>query len=100
MKNVKRRIAENSLKTKGFQEDRSGKHIYFHHIYQGKRTGISTHISHTPSIKDISGDLLLLMERQLKLDSLQDTLDLLECTMDGDDYNHILATKSIVQLEI
>ncbi len=94
--NVDYRIAKKSLKGKGFQENKSGHHIYYHHIYQGKITGVSTHISHTPKHKDISDDLLLLMKRELKLDSIKDTVNLLDCTMDSDNYNCILANKNFI----
>ena len=93
---VDRRKAETSLKTKGFQENRSGDHIYFHHWYKGRLTGVYTKLSHSSKIKVISGDLLLFMKKQLRLDEMREAVNLLDCTMDGDDYNRILADKSII----
>ena len=74
---VERRIAKRSLTQKGFQENKSGHHIYYHHIYQGKITGVSTHISHTKKQRDIDDNLLLLMKRELKLDTTPKDIEVL-----------------------
>ena len=93
--NIDRNLAERSLKKKGFIENRSGNHIWYHHIYNGLQTGVSTKISHSPKIKVISNNLLLNMKRQLRLDKMQDALNLLDCTMNSDEYNRILSLKKI-----
>ena len=98
MKKVDRNAAVKSFKNKGFQENRSGHHIFFHHGYKGKATGVNTKIPHTPKIKDISGKLLFLMKKQLRLENLADTIAFLDCTIDGYQYNVILSKKGIFDL--
>jgi len=97
---IKPQKAASSLKQKGFMEEKKQKgrkgqkdHIYYHHEFHGKVTGISTKISHSSG--DISGDLLTKMKKQLNLDSNQDAYDFLACPMDMQRYNEILIQKHV-----
>ncbi len=69
--------------------------LFFHHEYNGKKTGISTYFSHSARQKDISGDLLTFLRKQLSLDKSFDVVELLECPMRAEDYNTILITKGV-----
>jgi len=95
---VERRLAERSLKKKGFVKEK-GKdhHIYYYHEYDGKRTGAYTFFSHTAKIKTIGSDLLKKMSRELYLDSIEETASLLACPMDGETYRRLLSDKGLLE---
>ncbi|MBM3300296.1 MAG: type II toxin-antitoxin system HicA family toxin [Deltaproteobacteria bacterium] len=84
------RQAEKSLQNKGFQRDASHDHVYFFHRFKGKETGIKNYVSHSAKYTDIGPDNLKSMMRQLRLQTLQQVRDLLECPMTEDDYNGFL----------
>lgn len=92
---VDRRDIESSLPQKGFRRESSGDHIYFYHEHNGRETGVSTRLSHSRKMRDISGDLLRSICRQLRLDRTQEVVDLLKCPMDGESYNEILIKKGV-----
>lgn len=92
---VDRSKAISSLQQKGFRRKKARHHIYFHHEFEGKETGPYTCVSHSKQKKDISGYLLLSMRRQLRLDSISQAVDLLECPMDGETYNSIIREKGV-----
>lgn len=93
---VDRSDIEKQLPKKGFQKEKSGHHIYFHHMHKGKPTGAYTYISHSPKFRDISGDILASMKKQLELDTTKQVADLCKCPISGDDYNNILRQKDII----
>ena len=80
---------------KGFRKKDSTHHIYFHHEFNGKETGPYTYVSHSKQKKDISEKLLLSMKKQLRLDSISQTVELLKCPMSEETYNSILRDKGI-----
>lgn len=84
-----------NLPKKGFRKDNSRSHIYFYHEAGGKETGPYTYVSHSKKDKEISGGLLKCMRKQLGLDTIRQTIDLIECPMDGDGFNSILKDKGI-----
>ena len=86
---------EKNLPKKGFRKDKSGHHIYFYHEYEGRETGSYTFISHSAKQKDMSGDLLLNMRKQLRLDTAREAVDLMKCPMDGEGFNRILVEKEV-----
>ncbi len=91
---IDRKTIESSLKKKGFVEV-GGDHKYFYHEVDGKRTGPYTFTSRGSSYK-IYGDVLLKrMRLQLRLDSMMQVRRLLECPMDGEEYNAILRQKGV-----
>jgi predicted RNA binding protein YcfA (HicA-like mRNA interferase family) len=83
-----------TLPTKGFRKVNAD-HIYFFHEHEGKETGIKTFVSH--SDKEISGDLITSMRRQLKLDKTSDVVALVECPMEGEDYLNVLRAKGLIR---
>jgi hypothetical protein len=86
---VPRDTAQRSLGQKGFRVDPSKDHIFFFHVVDGKETGIKTKISHTKSFKEITGDILGMITKQLKLDTSQQTFEFLDCKMSATQYNEI-----------
>ena len=92
---VDRTKAERSLSKKGFCKNKSGNHIFYHHEYNGQKTGVVTKVSHTKKLKDISGDLLLCMRKQLCLDTNMQVADLLNCSMGKGEFNTIMRRKGI-----
>ena len=93
---IKKRIIEKSLCKKGFTKDEASHHRYFHHGIDGQITGISTHTSHGSYNIDIGDNILNMMKKQLMLQTLKQTRDLLECLMSGDDYNNFLREQGII----
>jgi len=92
---VSRADIKKNLPKKGFKKKKFGHHIYFHHEYNGVETGIKTYISHSAKQRDIAGDLLSSMRKQLRLDSMRETVALIRCPMDKKEYEKILIDRSI-----
>jgi len=92
---VSRADIKKNLLQKGFKKKKFGHHIYFHHEYNRVETGIKTYISHSAKQKDVSGDLLSSMRKQLRLDSMKETVALIKCPMDKKEYEKILIDRSI-----
>jgi len=90
---IDRRIIESSLLEKGFVEEDSS-HKYFHHEYNGKRTGISTYTSHGSSYKTYGDNLINMIKKQLKLDTNNQIRDFLQCPMKSEEYIRILTEKN------
>jgi hypothetical protein len=87
---------EASLLKKGFVRKDGGDHRYFHHQVNGKNTGVYTKTSHGSKYKTLDNSLLAMMKRQLKLDSLNEFRDLVNCPMSGSDYIEKLRVKRII----
>ena len=92
---VARTDVKKNLPKKGFRKDKSKGHIYFYHEYRGKETGVSTYVSHSSSFKDISGDILKCMRKQLRLDTNREVVELVNCPMSKEDYNTRMRQKGI-----
>lgn len=90
---VDRRVIESGLRAKGFVENRSRDHRYFHHQYQGKSTGVWTYTSHGSKYKSCGVELLNRMTKELKLERTKDAVDLFKCPLSMDGYNEILKRK-------
>lgn len=92
---IERRKIAASLLGKGFEEKESSHHKYYHHKTEGRLTGSYTYVSRGTGYKTYSDNLLNGMKKTLKLDTLKQVKRLLECPMDGDEYNSILREKCI-----
>lgn len=92
---IDKRVIESSLLTKGFVEE-DNHHRYFHHEYQGRRTGIYTYTSHGSDPKSYGSPLLKMMKKQLKLDTIKQVVNLFKCPMTEEDYNQILKDKGLI----
>lgn len=90
---ISRRVAEASLLRKGFRRDNRD-HRLFTYWLGGQKTSIFTFTSH--GAREISDDLLLLVKRKLKLDTLQQVRDLLKCPMDESSYAAVLRAKGVL----
>ena len=93
---VDKRKIESSLSKKGFIKDETH-HTYFYHEYNGKKTGIYTYTSHGSKSKVCGNPLLSMMKKQLKLDTINQVVDLFECPMSEEEYNQILEEKNILK---
>ena len=96
---VNRSNIEKNLPKKGFRKDKSSHHVYFYHEYKGRETGAYTYLSHSTKLTDITGDLLLSMRKQLKLDNNKDVVNLCNCPMEEEEYNKVLIDKNIFEIE-
>ena len=92
---IDRNEIESSLIAKGFVRDDTH-HRYFYHEVKGKRTGLHTYTSHGSDYKTYGDNLLKLMKKQLRLDTLSQVADLFKCPMTGDDYNEIIKRKGLI----
>lgn len=93
---VERRIIESNLPSKGFIQENTAHHRYFYHEYQGRRTGAYTYTSYGSKIKTYRENLLHMMKKQLRLDTVRQVIDLFKCPITGDDYNKILIDKGMI----
>ena len=82
------RRAKRSLQQKGFREEKDDRDHDFFSLYddQGQRTGIFTFFSRGSKAREIGPSLLNHIKRQLKLESLREAANLLECPMRRDEY--------------
>lgn len=96
---ISRKDLEANLPKKGFAKDEQGHHVYFIHLYGGKKTGIYTKISHTKKIREISNDLLTAVRKQLRLDRNDQVRDLAECPMTEAEYVSLLRQKGLLPPE-
>ena len=94
MPREKRQI-ESSLVAKGFEQREGDHHFYAYWSKAGKKTAVFTKTSHTPKMKSIPDELLSLMARQCKL-TKQQFLELVDCPMNRDSYELILAAKELL----
>ncbi len=90
---IERRIIESGLLSKGFVRGEETHHNYFHHIYQGKITGVYTYTSHRTKTYDAY--LLNMIKKQLRLDRTKQVVDLCKCPITEDAYNQILINKGL-----
>jgi hypothetical protein len=80
---IKARLAAQVLQQKGFKEEPGRDHVYYFFLRQGKKTIISTKISHGE--KDLTDDLCKFMARQTKL-TLTQFRSLIDCAMTSEMY--------------
>lgn len=86
-----------NLCSKGFEQGRSGRHIpYNYRTRSGKKTSITTHISHTPKHKNLDDRLISSMAQQCGL-SRTDFIRFAECTMDQLEYEMIVKGKGLIK---
>ncbi len=93
---VQKRDIVRNLPKKGFEKDRSGDHIRFRHKFEGKYTGPNTKVSHSPKVKEIDGDLLTQMRKQLRLETTAQLINLVDCPMTGDNYVEFLQQRGLI----
>ena len=90
MNPIPRRKLERALSQKGFQCEEGHNHRKWFFYYQGRRTQIFTIISRGRGYKDYGNELLNKVKIQLRLDSIKQLIDLVNCPMTETDYmNHL-----------
>ena len=86
---MKARDVAKALQRKGFEEARERDHIYYFFRHDGKRTGISTKISHNE--KDLTDNLCKFMATQTKL-TLAQFRKLIDCPLTQQEYvKHLIS---------
>jgi len=95
---LERQDIEENLPDKGFEVNRSGHHIYFHHTLNGKKTGPYTYVSHGSKYRtiDSKGGIITSMKKQLKLSTNSQVADLVNCPMDGQEYVRVLQENKVI----
>lgn len=73
-----------ALKKKGFEANPSKDHVVLIYLHDGKRTGVSTKVSHG-SDKDVREPLIAKMAKQCRLTKAE-FLDLVDCDLEEPDY--------------
>lgn len=82
----KQRDIATGLKSKGFNEDSSGHHIYYILLdADGRKSTIKTKMSHQSGGAEISDNLIGKMARQVKL-STREFLNLVDCPLSREEY--------------
>lgn len=92
---IPKRLIEKSLRKKGFVQDNND-HRYFYHEFNGKRTGAYAYTSHGSKIKEYDNRLIDILKKELRLNTLKETKDLLKCPMDKTKYESILKDRGIL----
>jgi hypothetical protein len=96
---VDTKSAEKSLPKRGFRQDKGRDHVYYHFEFDGKETDAYTYVSHGSSYKEIGPDNLKSMRKQLKLETVKQTIDLLQCPMSERDYIECLVKAGILDAD-
>ncbi|MBQ6472592.1 MAG: type II toxin-antitoxin system HicA family toxin [Victivallales bacterium] len=89
MQTRSKRKIEKALCKKGFIEQQGDHNFFIYYTLDGRKTGIFTKTSHTPHMKDISGELLNKMASQCKL-SKDEFCRLVDCPLSRASYEAIL----------
>jgi len=92
---IARKQIETSLRKKGFVQE-GGDHRYFYHEVDGRRTGAYAFTSRGTGHRVYDENLLVAMKRELRLNTLNQVKRLLECPMNGDEYNDVLRQKGVL----
>ena len=92
---LERKLIESSLLKKGFVKVEN-KHSYFHHEYNGQRTGAFTYLSHGSGYKDYGIKLIKRMKPQLRLNSNKDVIELCSCPMSSEKYIETLKSNNVI----
>jgi hypothetical protein len=94
---IARRKLERALARKGFRkEEASRDHCFWWFYYQGKKTHIFTKISRGSGYKDYGDELLNKVKLQLRLDTVGQLRDFVDCPMTEQDYITYLKGKGII----
>ncbi|MCP4702525.1 MAG: hypothetical protein GY862_37555 [Gammaproteobacteria bacterium] len=76
---------EKGLLHKGFRKKEGDHHYFTYYNLKGKKTVVHTKTSHTPKMRDIPDNLLVLMAKQCRLNKA-DFLNLVDCPLTIDEY--------------
>ncbi|MEL7244323.1 MAG: hypothetical protein AAGM40_18610 [Cyanobacteria bacterium J06573_2] len=87
---------ESALLSKGFYKSDKHHHYFVYHTIEGHKTSLKTKTSHTKKMKDIPDNLISQMAKQCHL-SKDEFLNLVDCPLTQEKYEHILQTKDILE---
>lgn len=93
---MERAHVASALLKKGFVEDETRDHRYFHHQINGQRTGVRTKLSRGSQYKRLGPQLLAKIKKQPKLESSREFRDLVNCPMSKERYIEVLKSKEIL----
>lgn len=98
MPNIPRRIIEKSLSQKGFVRKKKKKdHRWYIFHYGGKSfPNICAQISHGSGYKDYGPELIGKMKKLLRLNSITEVCNLLECPMTQESYEQKLRDNGLI----
>ena len=85
---------ESALARKGFVLNAQGDHRYLTLVVEGRRTTVRTRLSH--GRKDYGDDLLSAVQSQLRLAQKRELLELIDCSLTGEDYVGLLRQQGIL----
>ena len=98
MAGVNKSTVVKGLKKKGFEKEVDGDHLRFNHKYNGEYSGVHTYVSHgSTKYNSLGNDLQEKMKNQLKLPTLKNFRDLVNCPMKEQDYIKILKKLDILK---
>ena len=93
---IRVRDVKQALISKGFEEGRKRDHFYYFLLYEGKKTGIFTKISHGE--REINDNLCSQMAKQVRLSNHQ-FRDLVDCALEKQPYIDLLIGAKILELK-
>ena len=93
---VPTRLLSRALRKKGFLENKKADHVFYYLCYEGKRYPVRTKISHGRSGSECDKNLLSKIKRQLRLDSIEELLDFIDCPLSEEGYIAILKQKNVI----
>jgi hypothetical protein len=81
---------EKALLAKGFEKHSSKHHNYYYFIYNGKRSNISTYLSHGGKSSDYGTNLMSKIKQQLKFNDSKTAERFLDCPFKEEQYIDLL----------
>jgi len=90
-----KKTVENGLLSKGFKLSSKDHRYFVYHARDGKKSPCMTKTSHSPKEKSLDRARIGQMAKQCRLNTAE-FMDLIECPMDRDAYEHLLVKKGIV----
>ncbi len=97
MSSIKENDFKSALERKGFKLENTDHHRYRLYDENGKKTQITTKISHghSKSHREIGDSLINSMKKQLHLNKTQ-FLDYVKCTLSKEEYYEILRSQDLI----
>jgi len=96
MTQLPRREIESGLLRKGFKKDHTH-HRIFRFYVNGKKTRISTFISHGSRYKEYGDDLLMKMRRELCMPTKKYLIDFIKCPIEEERFREDLVSSGRVK---
>lgn len=81
---------EKALLKKGFIKESNSHHHYYYLIIDGKKSDLSTYLSHGKSTKDYGSNLMSKIKKQLRFEDSNLAESFLDCPMSKEQYIEML----------